>query len=123
MHRKVSNIGAPDVVGAFDLDAAQQVRIHLVTRRGAAQVGLGVVRFQAHEAHQPLHAFAIHAQFDGDFAAAKKRPQQIQLVDAAHQREGFRGLRLGRVVVARPRHAQQFALPLDAQSWMFRIDP
>jgi len=29
MHRKVRNIGAPDLVGPFDGDAAQQVRVDL----------------------------------------------------------------------------------------------
>jgi hypothetical protein len=38
-HRNVRNIGAPDVVGPLDGDAAQQVRIDLVTRRRTAQVG------------------------------------------------------------------------------------
>jgi len=38
MHRKVRNIGAPDLVGPFDGDAAQQVRVDLVTRNRAAEI-------------------------------------------------------------------------------------
>ena len=49
MHRNVCNIGTPDLVGPFDRDAAQQVRIDLVTRRRAAQVRFGVEGFDAHE--------------------------------------------------------------------------
>jgi len=31
MHRNIRNIGAPDLVGPFDGDAAQQIRVDLVT--------------------------------------------------------------------------------------------
>ena len=31
MHRKVRNIGAPDLIGPLDRDAAQQVRVDLVS--------------------------------------------------------------------------------------------
>src|ERR1700674_4437590 len=34
-HWNVSNIGAPDVIGPLDRDAAQQIRIYFVTRRRA----------------------------------------------------------------------------------------
>src|ERR1017187_8022128 len=37
MHRNVSNIGAPDLVGPFDRDAAQQVWVDLVARRRATR--------------------------------------------------------------------------------------
>ena len=41
MHRKVRNIGAPDLVGPFDGDDAQQVRVDLVARNWALRLRLG----------------------------------------------------------------------------------
>src|SRR6266403_2910633 len=72
-HRNVRNIGAPDVVWAFDGDAAQQVRVDLVTWRRTAQDRFGVVGFDAQNAHQPLGAFAIDLKFDGHLAAPEER--------------------------------------------------
>ena len=94
-----------------------------MARLGAAQVGLGVVLFYAHYAHQPLHPFAIHFQLEGDFPAAEKRPQQVQLVDLSHHSQVLRTLGKRCVVIGRARQCQQFALPLDAQAPMFRVDP
>ena len=65
--RKVSNIGAPDVVGPLDREAAQQVWIHLVTRRRTAQVRFGIVGFDARNAHQPPDAVAAHANWTAIF--------------------------------------------------------
>ena len=59
MHRNVGNIGAPDMVGPFDGDAAQQVRVDLVTWSRATQVRFRVKGFDAQNTHQPLDAFAI----------------------------------------------------------------
>jgi hypothetical protein len=50
-HRNVRNIGTPDVIGPFDRDAAQQVRVDLVTRRRPAQVRFGIEGFDAHNTH------------------------------------------------------------------------
>ena len=122
-HRDVSNIGTPDVVGALDRDAAQQVRIHFVTRRRAAQVRFGIQGFDTQDAHQPLDAFAVHFQFDGHFAAAVKRPLQVQLVELAEQTQVLGALWPRRVVVGRARHSQQCALLLDAEARMMGIDP
>src|ERR1700733_1783056 len=47
MHRKVGNIGAPDLVGSFDRNAAQQVRVDLVAGSWATQVRLGIVSFDS----------------------------------------------------------------------------
>ena len=122
-HRNVSNIGAPDVVGPLDRDAAQQVRVDLVTRRRTAQVRFGIVGFDAQNAHQPLDALAVHLQFDRHLAAAEKRALQVQLVESAEQTQVLRALRPRLVVVGRARHSQQFALLLNAQARMRGIDP
>ncbi len=123
MHGEVSNIGAPDVVGSFDRDAAQQVRVYLVTRRRPAQVRFGIQGFDTQNAHQPLDAFAVRVQFDGHFAASEKRAFQIQLVELAEQSQVLRALRPRLVVVGRARHSQQFALLLDVEAPVRGIDP
>ena len=80
------------------------------------------MRFDAHQAHQALRAFAIHAQFERHFAAAVKRPLQVQLVEPPHQPQVFGALRLRLVIIGRARQAQQFALSRDGQL-VFRADP
>jgi hypothetical protein len=65
----------------------------------------------------------LHVQFDGHFAASKKRPFQIQLVELAEQSQLLRALRPRLVVVGRARHSQQFALLLDAEAPVSGIDP
>ena len=122
-HRKVSNIGAPDVVGPLDRHAAQQVWVDLVTRLRTAQVRFRIVGFDAQDAHQPLDAFAVHLQLDGHFSASEKRTLQIQLVEPAEQTQVLRALRSRLVVVGRARHSQQFALLLDAEARVSGIDP
>ena len=111
------------MIWSFDGDAAQQVRVDFVTRRRTAQAGFGVVGFDAQNAHQPLRAFAIDLQFDGHFSAAEKRELHVQLVELTHQAEVLQALRLRLIVVGRTRHAQQFALLLDAEARMSGIDP
>jgi hypothetical protein len=81
------------------------------------------VSFDAQDAHQPLDALAVHLQLDRHFAASEKRTLQIQLVESAEQLQVFRALRPRLVVVGRARHSQQFALLLDAEARVIRIDP
>jgi len=122
-HRKVSNIGAPDVVGPLDRDAAQQVGVYLVTRRRPAQVRFGIQGFDTQNAHQPLDAFAVHLQLDRHFAASEKRALQVQLVELAEQPQVFCALWPRLIVVGRARHPQQFARLLNAEAPVRRIDP
>jgi hypothetical protein len=123
MHRNVGNIGTPDVVGPLDGDTAQQVRIDLVARRRTAQVRFGVESFDASDAHEPLHPFAVDLQHDGHPAAAEERAFQIQFVQLPEQPQVLGALRPRLVIVGRARHAEQFALLLHSQTRMLRIDP
>src|SRR4029453_10835759 len=94
----------------------------LVTRRRMAQVGFGIVGFDAQNAHQPLDALAVYLQFDGHLAAAVKRALPVQLVELAEQAQVFRALRPRLVVVGRARHSQQFALLFAGEprmSWTY----
>ena len=85
MHRKVTNIGAPDLVGPLDRDAAQQVWIDLVTCRRPAQIRLRIQRLDSQNSHQPLDAFAADLQCDGHATAAEEWAIHIQLVEPAEQ--------------------------------------
>src|ERR1039457_7197622 len=53
-HRNICNIGAPDLVGPLDRQAAQQVWVDLVTRGQAAQVRFRIKSFDSHNPHEPL---------------------------------------------------------------------
>jgi hypothetical protein len=122
-HRNIRNIGTPDLVGPLDRQAAQQVRVDLVTWRRAAQVRFRIKRFYSQNTHQPLRAFAVHPQRDRHPAAAEERAFHIQLVELPHQPQVLGALRSRLVVIGRARQTQQFALLLDGQARMFGIDP
>jgi len=104
------------LVGPFDRNPAQQVRIDFVARRRTAQVRFGVEGLDAHNAHRPLDAFAIDVQHYSHPAAAEERVIQIQLVEPPEQTQVFRALRPWLVVVGRARQPEQFALLLDGQA-------
>ena len=123
MHRNVGNIGAPDLVGPFDGDAAQQVRVDLVAGRWTAQVRFRIKSFDAQNTHQPLHALAVDVQHDSHAPAAEERAIQVQFVEPPEQTQVLRALRPRPVIVGRARHAEQFALLLNAQVRMLWIDP
>jgi hypothetical protein len=122
-HRNIRNVGAPDLVGANDIDAAQQVRIDLVTERRPAESGFGVDGFDSLNPHQPLHAFAVHLQFHRHATAAIEGPQHIQFVELPEQAQILRALRPRLVVVRRTRQAQQIALLENGQVRLGGIDP
>jgi len=77
MHRKVRYIGAPDLVGPFDGDAAQQVRVDLVTRNRAAEIAFRIMSFDSQNSHQPPDACAANSQGHGHATAAEKRAIQV----------------------------------------------
>jgi hypothetical protein len=123
MHRNIRNIGAPDLVGPLDGNAAQQVRVDLVTWSRAAQVWFRIERFDAQNAHQPLDTFPVDLQRDGHPTAAEERTIQVQLVEPPEQTQVLRVLRPRSVIVGRARHGEQFALLLNTQVRMLWIDP
>ena len=123
MHRNVRNIGAPDLIGSFDGNAAQQVRVDLVAGCRTAQVGFRIKSFDTQNTHQPLDAFAIDFQRDRHAAAAEERAIQVQFVESPEQTQILRALRPRLVVVGRARHAEQFALLLNGQARMLWVDP
>ena len=52
------------MIGPFDLDATQQVRVDLVTCRRTAQVRFRIKSFDTQNTHQPLNALAVDFQRD-----------------------------------------------------------
>ena len=106
MHRNVRNIGAPDLIGPFDLDATQQVRVDLVTCRRTAQVRFRIKSFDTQNTHQPLNALAVDFQRDRHAAAAEERVIHVQLVEPPEQSQVLRALWPRLVVVGRARQPE-----------------
>ena len=68
-------------------------------------------------------AFAVYLQHDRHSAAAEEWIIHIQLVEPAEQAQVLRALRQRLVVVGGARQTEQFALLLDGQVRVSRIDP
>jgi len=118
--RNVRDVGRPDVVRALDRQIAQEIGIDPVARHGFARSRLRPERGDPHQAHQSLHALAIHgrafgAQHCRHSARTEKGPRREQFVDPAHQRAVVVIGRLARPIDARARHAQKRALPPNRQ--------
>ena len=95
---------------------AQQVRVHAVLRVGHAGARLAVDRLHAHPPHETTHAVpsgnhALAAQMPRHLPAAVERMLQMQLVQAAHQRQFRRAFAQRLVVLRGTAHAHQRALP------------
>jgi hypothetical protein len=108
------------MVSALDRHVAQEIGINLVAGRGLGRSRLRPERGDPHQAHQPLHALAVHVDALGPHhrrhaARAEKRPGGEQFVDPAHQRGVVVIGRLARPVDARARHAEKRALPPNRQ--------
>jgi len=78
LHRDISDVSAPDLIGPRDQQTAQQVWIGLVALRRPAGVGRLIDRHQPHEAHQPTgailgHGVALVAQVPGHLPHAIER--------------------------------------------------
>ena len=85
-------------------------------RVSQAQTAFRVDRFHAQSAHQgpsPVasHVMSLRAQPIGQATRSIKRMPCVLFVNQPQQQQGFLALPLGMVVIARPRKAQQFALP------------
>jgi len=88
----VGDVGAPDLVGACDGHASQQIRIDLVLWVRLAGVGAWRHPGQAHQSHQPLYPFAVDVmafalQEDDHPATAVKGAAGVFLVHQAAQHQ------------------------------------
>ena len=111
------------MVGPFDRDAAQQVRVDPVAYCRTAQVGFRIKSFDTQNTHQPLDPFAVDFQRDGHATTAEEWVVQVQFVQSPEQTQILRTFWPRLVVVARARHAEQVALLLNGQARMVWIDP
>jgi hypothetical protein len=119
--------------GLENREPAKEVRVANVLGMRLARLRLRRHRLDAHQAHQPLDALAIHlaaflAKGVGQHAAAEERALeeralQVKFVDPAHPREVLRARRLGLVVQPRARDLQQLALATDREVWQLAVDP
>ena len=79
-------------------------------------------RFQAHQSHQALGAFAIDSELVRDPAAAEVRALQIQSIDGPHPFQVLGGFCTWLVVEGRTFKVQQLTLPPHAQLRMIDVD-
>jgi hypothetical protein len=112
------------LVGPVNHEAPQQVAVHRIGRMFAGEVWLLVNRLQSHLLHQSTHPLAIHRvalppQPARHLSRTEDRIRQVRFVDHPHQPQVHVGFRLRLVIVARPRQAEEFALPGNRQRGMF----
>ena len=106
-HGNVGRVQRPDLVGATDVQLAQQVGVDLVARSGLARAGLRRQRFNAHAAHERADVASsnmnvLTRQLVAQHARAHERMLQVQLIDATHERQI--GLTHGLGQVVHPSH-------------------
>jgi len=123
LHRDVSYVGAPDLIGPVDCHALEQIRINSMRRVRRAGSRRLIDRLEAHQPHQAPHTMTADAdsfpsQLTDHLAAAVKRMLHEQLVDPTHQRPVLRALALRCVIERRPADRQNRALPAQAQGGM-----
>jgi len=104
-HWQIGDVGASDLVGPIDPQAAQQIGVGLIPLCGLARVGLLEDRHQPHETHQPPDALDVHRmpfvlQVPGHLLNAVEGRVQELLVDQQHEGEVYLCLSL-RLVVER----------------------
>ena len=93
-----------------------------------AQSGFGIYRHQAHGSEQATDSFGPHPMApllepERHLANSVKGMLGIFLVQQAHVAQVLQGLRLGLIIVAGRRQAQQLALAPNRQLRMLVSDP
>ena len=91
-HPDVGDVGAPDLIGATDLDFPEQVRINPVLMARHCSFGFGIDGLKSHFLHQPPHSLMIdwkaHAsEMYSHPGPAVERCLRILLIDQLHQTE------------------------------------
>ena len=126
-HRNVGDVAAPDLVGARDGHASQQVGIDAMGRLGLAGVRTRIEGFQTHFAHQSLHALAVDLvslalQTGGHSSGPIEGCLCVLPVDQTHQEQVLRGFACRLVVETGPGQAKQLALSAQADVGMPQLD-
>src|SRR5215467_15706569 len=103
----VSDVRAPNLIRAFNLHIAQQVRINPMLSMPLAQARLRIDRLNPHQSHQPpdplgIDQFAfVLSQPTGHFLNAIEGALRVLLIDQAHQAQVLRTLCRRLIVIAR----------------------
>ena len=89
-HRRVCDVGAPDLIGSVDPQPAQQIGVGLVPLCGLAGMGFWVDRHQSHKAHQSpdalfINGMALVLQVSCHLPDTIERRFQKLFVDLQHQ--------------------------------------
>ena len=128
-HRDVGRVQRPDPVGPVgpgDGQRAQQVGADLVARCALAGSRLRRQRCAAHALHQrgdvaPARLDALSCQLIAQHASAHEGMRQVQLVDAAHERQVAIAGGARPVLHRTSTDVQQLGLARDAQG-VFTVD-
>lgn len=120
--RTVSDVAAPDLIGAVNDHIPQQVGTNPFLGMGGTQSTLGPDRPDAHLAHQPLDRFAAHpvalaTQMTGHSTTAQNRRLQPLLVDQTHQLQIQGRFSLAAIIERRAADQQWIAISLAPPLW------
>lgn len=123
----IRDVGAPDLIGAFDFHAPQQVRINLMTGAGLRQPRLLIDRFQAHQPQQASDSFVIDLMTfrlkpGGHSPNAVERRPRVLFIEQAHQLQVLFALRLRLIIKARTRQTNQRALSGKTQAFVIGLN-
>ena len=119
-HRDIGDVRAPYMVRPGDREAAKEIGKDPVLRTRHARARPPVGRLHPHDCHEPpdpvsARGDALAAQMPHQLPASVERIRHVQLVHAPHERQVLGALPLRPVVLRRPAHAQQPALPRKTQ--------
>src|SRR2546430_895515 len=119
-HRDVGDVHRPYLVWPCDLDAAQQIRIDLVPRRGLRRTRTAIERLYPHPLHQRLHVTTadlapLGSQQASQHSRAGERKLQVQPVETSHHLQVSRRHRTWQVVDTATADAQNLRLLGDRQ--------
>jgi len=123
-HGDVCDVGSPNLIGARDLKAAQQIGILAMADVGDGQARFHIQRHNAHLAHQTTDlaatdAMALGPQFIADLATAVEWIGHVDFIDQAHPFQVYRVDRNRLIINAGSGKLQQFALTCHGEFCSF----
>ena len=125
--RNIADICCPHLVWAIDLQALEQVRIHLAPVARNAGSGARIHRLNVHGAHQALNPLAVYPvalafQVDPHLTGTVVRRFQVLLINQIHQFQILLTLLTGDVVHRRAAQLEQLTLARNADVGMTTLD-
>src|ERR1700675_3263365 len=119
-HRNVRDVHGPDLVRPPDLDAAQQIRIDLVTGLGLGGARTAINRLYPHPPHERLHMPAadlapLQSQQASQHTRTGEGILQVQPIETLHDRQIGGRYRPRQIINAAAADLQNFRLPGNRQ--------